>query len=120
MRRLSIGLSQEKLGDALGVTFQQVQKYEKGANRIGASRLLQIACILDVRVEFFFEGLPEMRLNASSAEGAMLEFLAIPDSDRLVRSFVRLKDDTARKKVTDLVEWLASAAVPSVGQDTVA
>lgn len=120
VRRLSVGMSQEKLGDALGLTFQQVQKYEKGANRIGASRLLQIACLLDVGVEFFFEGLPEVRPGASSGEGAMLEFLAIPDSGRLVRNFVRLKDETARKKVTDLVEWLASAANAGAGQDNVA
>src|SRR5947207_4631125 len=58
MRRMMLGMSQEKLGDALSLTFQQVQKYEKGANRIGASRLQQIAAILDVPVSFFFEGAP--------------------------------------------------------------
>jgi transcriptional regulator with XRE-family HTH domain len=109
MRRLLVGMSQEKLGDALGITFQQVQKYEKGVNRIGASRLLHIARILGVRIEFFFESLPEIRPGASPDEGPMMEFLSIPDSDRLVRSFVRLRDETARRKVTDLVEWLASA-----------
>ena len=58
MRRMMLGMSQEKLGDALGLTFQQVQKYEKGANRIGASRLQQISLILQVPVSFFFEGAP--------------------------------------------------------------
>ena len=102
-------MSQEALGDALGLTFQQVQKYEKGANRIGASRLLQIAGILGVGIEFFFEG-PGAELAAQFApeKRSMAEFLAITDSDRLVRSFVRLKDGEARRKVTDLVEWLAT------------
>ena len=108
-RRLLLGMSQEKLGDALGLTFQQVQKYEKGANRIGASRLLEMACILDVPIEYFYQGLPQRVPGSSHGEGAMLEFLTIPESDRLVRSFVRLKDQTARTKITDLVEWLASA-----------
>ena len=108
-RRITIGMSQEKLGDALGLTFQQVQKYEKGTNRIGASRLLQIAHVLDVSIEFFFEGLPDARTGVSG-DSAMAEFLMIPESDRLVRGFLRLKDGEARKKVTDLVDWLASAS----------
>jgi transcriptional regulator with XRE-family HTH domain len=109
MRRNTIGMSQETLGEALGLTFQQVQKYEKGSNRIGASRLLHIAGILDVGIEFFFEGLPELRTGKPSAESAMSEFLTIPESDRLVRGFLRLKDQEARKKVADLVDWLASS-----------
>src|ERR1700678_1752014 len=60
MRRMMLGMSQEKLGDALGLTFQQVQKYEKGTNRIGASRLQQISHILQVPVAFFFEGAPHL------------------------------------------------------------
>jgi transcriptional regulator with XRE-family HTH domain len=103
-----LGMSQEKLADALGLTFQQVQKYEKGTNRIGASRLLHIAGILDVSIEFFFEGLPGMRVGGS-ADDMVAEFLTIPESDRLVRGFMRLKDVEARKKVADLVDWLASA-----------
>src|SRR5262252_3005385 len=66
MRRLMLAMSQEKLGDALGLTFQQVQKYEKGANRIGASRLEQISHILQVPIEFFFEGAP----NALAPQGS--------------------------------------------------
>jgi transcriptional regulator with XRE-family HTH domain len=107
LRRITIGMSQEKLGDALGLTFQQVQKYEKGTNRIGASRLLQIAHILDVGIEFFFEGLPDARVGAPE-DSPMAEFLMMPESDRLVRGFLRLKDGEARRKVTDLVDWLAS------------
>lgn len=108
-RRVMLGLSQEKLADALGLTFQQVQKYEKGVNRIGASRLLHIAGILDVNIEFFFEGIPGLRPSGLPDDSAMAEFMMSPDSDRLVRGFLRLKDDEARRKVVELVDWLASA-----------
>jgi len=107
-RRVLLGMSQEKLAEALGLTFQQVQKYEKGANRIGASRLLQIAGILDVGIEFFFEDAPGFSGSAHAGDSTMAEFLASPDSDRLVRGFLRLKNDEARKRVVDLVDWLAS------------
>ena len=110
MRRMMLSMSQEKLGDALGLTFQQVQKYEKGMNRIGASRLLQIAGILDVSIEFFFEGLPGLRAGGFSGDSLMAEFLTRSESDRLVRGFLRLKDDEARRKVADLVDWLASVS----------
>jgi transcriptional regulator with XRE-family HTH domain len=108
-RRVMLGMSQEKLADALGLTFQQVQKYEKGVNRIGASRLLHIAGILDVSIEFFFEGLPGLRAGGFSDDSLVADFLTRPESDRLVRGFLRLKDDEARRKVADLVDWLASA-----------
>jgi transcriptional regulator with XRE-family HTH domain len=107
-RRIMLGMSQEKLAEALGLTFQQVQKYEKGVNRIGAGRLLYIAGILDVSIEFFFEGAPGLRDHGFSGDSVMAEFLTSPESDRLVRGFLRLKDDEARKKVADLVDWLAS------------
>lgn len=109
-RRTMLGMSQERLADALGLTFQQVQKYEKGMNRIGASRLLQIAGILDVSIEFFFEGLPGLRAGGFSEDSLMAEFLTRSESDRLVRGFLRLKDDEARRKVADLVDWLASVS----------
>ena len=109
VRRIMLGMSQEKLADALGLTFQQVQKYEKGVNRIGASRLLHIAGILDVSIDFFFEGLPRMRAGGFSGDSLMAEFLTRSESDRLVRGFLRLEDDEARRKVADLVDWLASA-----------
>ncbi|MGO4525489.1 helix-turn-helix domain-containing protein [Microvirga sp. 2MCAF35] len=108
-RRIMLGMSQERLADALGLTFQQVQKYEKGTNRIGASRLLSIAGILDVSFEFFFEGLPGLRAGGFSDDSQMAEFLTRSDSDRLVRGFLKLKDEDARRKVADLVDWLASA-----------
>ena len=109
-RRIMLGMSQEKLADALDLTFQQVQKYEKGVNRIGASRLLHIAGILDVSIEFFFEGLPGLRAGGFSGDSLMAEFLTRSESDRLVRGFLRLKDDEARRKVADLVDWLASVS----------
>jgi transcriptional regulator with XRE-family HTH domain len=105
-----LGMSQERLADALGLTFQQVQKYEKGTNRIGASRLLQIAGILDVGIEFFFEGLPGLRAGGFAGDSLMAEFLTRSEGDRLVRGFLRLKDDEARRKVADLVDWLASVS----------
>jgi transcriptional regulator with XRE-family HTH domain len=109
-----LGMSQERLAEALGLTFQQVQKYEKGINRIGAGRLLHMAEILEVGIEFFFEGAPVLPkapgLPKGDAQGdaVMAEFLTSPDSGRLVRGFVRLRDDEARKRVADLVDWLAS------------
>jgi len=109
-RRMMLGMSQEKLADALGLTFQQVQKYEKGVNRIGASRLLHIAGILDVSIEFFFEGLPGLRAGGFSDDSLVAEFLTRSESDRLVRGFLKLKDDEARRKVADLVDWLASVS----------
>ena len=109
-RRTMLGMSQEKLADALGLTFQQVQKYEKGVNRIGASRLLHIAGIMDVSIEFFFEGLPGLRAGGFSDDSLVAEFLTRSESDRLVRGFLKLKDDEARRKVADLVDWLASVS----------
>jgi transcriptional regulator with XRE-family HTH domain len=103
-----LGMSQEKLAEALGLTFQQIQKYEKGVNRIGASRLLQTAGILDVSIEFFFEDAPGFPRSGHADGSSMTEFLTSPDSDRLVRGFVRLKDDEVRRRVVDLVDWLAS------------
>src|SRR6201988_3669252 len=86
MRRMMLGMSQEKLGDALGLTFQQVQKYEKGANRIGASRLQQISQILQVPVSFFFEGVPTQRteqrtdgLSEAPSPAYVSDFLATSD-----------------------------------------
>jgi transcriptional regulator with XRE-family HTH domain len=112
MRRMMLGMSQEKLGEALGLTFQQVQKYEKGTNRIGASRLLQIAGILGVGIEDLYEGLPDLRPANPRADGPILEFLRCPESERLVRSFVRLKDEAARRRVADLVEWIVAIVEP--------
>ena len=97
MRRMMLGMSQEKLGDALSLTFQQVQKYEKGTNRIGASRLQQIANILQVPVSFFFEGAPNMPGHSSGMGEApspayVSDFLATSDGLSLTKAFMRIKN----------------------------
>src|SRR5690348_4937157 len=109
MRRMMLGMSQEKLGDALDLTFQQVQKYEKGTNRIGASRLQQISHILQVPVSFFFEGAPATptgRIDTDAAPSAayVAEFLASSDGLALTRAFMRIDDAKVRRRIVDLVE----------------
>jgi len=114
MRRMMLGMSQEKLGDALGLTFQQVQKYEKGTNRIGASRLQQISHILQVPVSFFFEGAPTVHMG-SRAEGMgeapspayVSDFLATSDGLALTKAFMRIDDSKLRRRIVDLVEQIA-------------
>jgi len=113
MRRMMLSMSQEKLGDALGLTFQQVQKYEKGANRIGASRLQQISQILQVPVSFFFEGAPSQRTDRIEGFGEapspayVSDFLATSDGLALTKAFVRIKDAKLRRRIVDLVEQIA-------------
>ena len=112
MRRIMLGMSQEKLGEALGLTFQQVQKYEKGTNRIGASRLQQISNILQVPVSFFFEGAPNMPGHAGGMGEApspvyVSDFLATSDGLALTKAFMRIKSAKLRRKVVDLVEQIA-------------
>ena len=106
MRRMLIGMTQEKLGEALGLTFQQVQKYEKGTNRIGASRLHQIASILGVPVEFFYEGAPALGGKASASElpaSYGSEFLATPEGVQLMKAFTRIRNERIRRRVIDLL-----------------
>lgn len=114
MRRMMLGMSQEKLGDALELTFQQVQKYEKGTNRIGASRLQQIAQILQVPVAFFFEGVPEAQislggngLREAPSPAYVADFLATSDGLALTRAFMRIDDPKLRRRIVDLVEQIA-------------
>src|SRR5258708_5804558 len=112
MRRMMLSMSQEKLGDALGLTFQQVQKYEKGTNRIGASRLQQISHILQVPVSFFFEGAPNLHGRAEIAGDApsptyVSDFLATSDGLALTKAFMRIKDNKLRRRIVDLVEQIA-------------
>jgi transcriptional regulator with XRE-family HTH domain len=113
MRRMMLNMSQEKLGDALGLTFQQVQKYEKGTNRIGASRLQQIAGILQVPVSFFFEGAPHEGGGRSGGMGEapspayVSDFLATSDGLALVKAFTKIKSSKMRRRVVDLVEQIA-------------
>src|SRR3954470_22018594 len=112
MRRMMLSMSQEKLGDALGLTFQQVQKYEKGTNRIGASRLQQISNILQVPVEFFFEGAPNLNDFGSGAKDApstsyVSDFLASSEGLSLTKAFTRIKEPKLRRRIVDLVEEIA-------------
>jgi transcriptional regulator with XRE-family HTH domain len=113
MRRMMLAMSQEKLGDALGLTFQQVQKYEKGTNRIGASRLQQIAQILQVPVSFFFEGAPNLQSGESElskdapSASYVSEFLATSEGLSLTKAFMRIQDARIRRRIVDLVEEIA-------------
>ncbi|HYF53967.1 MAG TPA: helix-turn-helix domain-containing protein [Salinarimonas sp.] len=112
MRRVLIGMSQEKLGEALGLTFQQVQKYEKGANRIGASRLHQLARVLGVPISYFYDGAP---VEASEAGGLaepnpppyIADFMSTTDGLQLMKAFVRIKDGRVRRRIVDLAQALA-------------
>jgi transcriptional regulator with XRE-family HTH domain len=111
MQRMLVGVSQEKLGGALGLTFQQVQKYEKGSNRISASRLQQIATMLDVPVSFFFEGVPTGEGSAASfgqpaINAHVSDFMASSEGVQLTKAFVRIKSAAVRRRVIDLVETL--------------
>jgi transcriptional regulator with XRE-family HTH domain len=109
-RRMMLGMSQEKLGAELGLTFQQIQKYEKGSNRIGASRLYDIARILAVPVGFFFEELPNTGPSRgfNTAESAsIMEFLGSPEGNALVASFAAIRDAATRRRILDLVKTLA-------------
>jgi transcriptional regulator with XRE-family HTH domain len=118
MRRMMLGMSQEKLGDALALTFQQVQKYEKGTNRIGASRLQQISQILQVPVAFFFEGAPHLTdgmvvdaMETAPSPSYVSDFLATSDGLSLTKAFMRIPDAKLRRRIVDLVQQIA-------GEDT--
>jgi transcriptional regulator with XRE-family HTH domain len=109
MRRMMLGMSQEKLADALGLTFQQIQKYEKGTNRISASRLQAICQILDTPVHFFFEGAPlsgkGMETPGDSPSPAYVtDFLTTADGLALVKAFVRIKDASVRRSIVRMVQ----------------
>ena len=112
MRRMMLAMSQEKLGDALGLTFQQIQKYEKGTNRIGASRLQQISEILQVPVSFFFEGAPTFGAQPDAAKAApspafVSDFLATSEGLALTKAFTRIRRPKLRRRIVDLVEEIA-------------
>ena len=113
IRRMLIGMSQEKLGDLLGLTFQQVQKYEKGVNRIGAGRLFEIARILGVPIDFFYDGVAAP--SDSHAEGAppVMEFVSSGEGLQLSLAFMKIKDPKVRKRVLDLVKSLADGEEPA-------
>jgi transcriptional regulator with XRE-family HTH domain len=120
MRRVLVGLSQERLGESLGVTFQQVQKYEKGTNRIGASRLQQISNVLGVPIAFFFEDAPgESAGNPGFSESPgsdyVVDFLSTSEGVALTRAFLRVKDPKVRRRIVDLVTSIADATTAATG-----
>ncbi|MCF8467653.1 MAG: helix-turn-helix transcriptional regulator [Sneathiella sp.] len=113
MRRTLLGLSQQKLGGKLGLTFQQVQKYERGANRIGASRLFELSKILDVPPSFFFEDMP---VGGASAQAGLAEpedsfehqFLGKRETLELVRAYYKITSLEVRKRVFDVIKAVAA------------
>lgn len=124
LRRTLLGLSQERLGDALGLTFQQVQKYERGANRVSASRLHDMARALEVPIGFFFDDLPAEAARATGAVGFAEgqepfgippDLLARRESIELVQAFWRIDDATQRRRVLDLVKAMGPTSGSSGG-----
>lgn len=120
LRRTLLGMSQEKLGEALGLTFQQVQKYERGANRVSASKLFQLGHALDVPVSFFFDDMPDDVRSAGVEDdddggedpGAATEQpdpMAKRETLELVRAYYRIKDPLVRKRMFELVKAIAAA-----------
>jgi transcriptional regulator with XRE-family HTH domain len=112
-RRILVGMSQEKLGNSLGLTFQQVQKYEKGTNRIGASRLQNISKSLNVPVSYFFEGAPIEATPGGFAEVEQSSFVAdilsTAEGISLAKAFMRISDARVRRKIVELVTMMADA-----------
>jgi transcriptional regulator with XRE-family HTH domain len=112
LRRMMLGMSQEKLGESLGITFQQIQKYEKGTNRIGASRLQHIATVMAVPVAYFFEDAPGTPTEAaglaeSRPANYIVDFLSSSEGVQLNKAFVRIKDTKLRRRIIDLVRAAA-------------
>jgi transcriptional regulator with XRE-family HTH domain len=122
LRRTLLGMSQERLGQAIGLTFQQVQKYERGANRIGASRLYDLSRVLDVPVSFFFDDInPTVVLQVAEGASGMNEAAPAryePDpmmrreTLELVRAYYRVTDPATRRRLFELVKAIANAGVP--------
>jgi transcriptional regulator with XRE-family HTH domain len=114
MRRLMLHMSQERLAGQLGLTFQQVQKYEKGTNRISASRLQEISLILEVPVPFFFEGGPQFggpsrHGDDGSSLAYITDFLGNADGHALIKAFLKIKDATVRRSIVRMVEAIVSS-----------
>ncbi len=112
IRRMLIGMSQEKLGDLLDLTFQQVQKYEKGVNRIGAGRLYQIAHILGVPIGYFYESVTErlpdgLGRSGENSSSPVVELLSSGEGLQLGLAFTKIRDPKVRRRVLDLVKSLA-------------
>ncbi len=111
LRRTLLGMSQEKLGEAVGLTFQQIQKYERGANRIGASRLYEFSRILDVPVSFFFDDMPSEVEQVEPGTDTTMEKdpLAQRETLELVRAYYRIDDAYVRKRIFELTKTLGGA-----------
>jgi len=114
LRRMVLGMSQEKLGEQLGLTFQQVQKYEKGVNRIGAGRLFDLSHVLGVPVQFFYDDAPYASDNAShggfserSGESDVVDFLSTREGLELNKAFMRISDARTRRAIIELARALA-------------
>jgi transcriptional regulator with XRE-family HTH domain len=109
IRRLELGISQGKLGDALGLTFQQVQKYEKGTNRISSSRLQHVSRILHVAIAHFFEGSPgQLKAKGNAPSSAYVsDFLATTDGLTLAKAFTQIKNTSVRHHIVKLVNEIA-------------
>jgi transcriptional regulator with XRE-family HTH domain len=116
MRRILMGMSQEKLGEEIGLTFQQIQKYEKGSNRISASRLYQISRILNVPVQYFFEDVPDSDRNQTNSgnggreRGAtreIIDFISSAEGLQLNKAFAEIGDPVVRRKLVELLKTLA-------------
>jgi transcriptional regulator with XRE-family HTH domain len=118
LRRNMLGMSQEKLGDSLGITFQQIQKYEKGTNRVGASRLQAISNVMNVPVSFFFEDAPNSEITSQvgfAEEGGatyVADFLNSSEGLQLNRAFMKITDPKIRRKIVDLVKTLCDSSGP--------
>jgi transcriptional regulator with XRE-family HTH domain len=115
MRRLMLKMTQEKLAAQLGLTFQQVQKYEKGVNRVSASRLREMSHVLQVPVQFFFDGLPETKSGPARdrqepAQKFVYDFLASSDGLALAQAFTRLKSSKLRRRIVQLVKEFVDAS----------
>ena len=113
LRRMLVGMSQERLGELLGLTFQQVQKYEKGVNRIGAGRLFEVSRILDVPIDYFYEDVNSQitghapGFSEEPESAPVMDFVASPEGLQLSVAFLRIRDPKVRKRVLDLVKSLA-------------
>ena len=132
LRRTLLGMSQERLGELLGLTFQQVQKYERGVNRIGSSRLFELGQILDVPISFFFDDLPETVSGAASGyatPGLAEERVAFDHEDEalpldkretleLVRAYYRIGDPAVRKRLFELAKALANVTAAPAKPDS--
>ena len=113
LRRMLIGMSQERLGELLGLTFQQVQKYEKGVNRIGAGRLFEVSRILGVPIDYFYEGVNSQLAGGvaeNEASPPVMEFVSSGEGLQLSLAFMKIKDPKLRKRVLDLVKQMAEDA----------